>query len=419
MSTPALTVQQPRHLALPDACLVTPSQLSIPRSISKEEFLAVAAKLKALGQAEDFWLADAASSSKKWDDGLQLMAETVGRTKYHLVRVAQIAERFTPANRFSYTVAHLRALMPFPDEFLDSFLPSAANLNLSVKALRARAETEFGSNPYKPQQPKKRSVPLRASLVAQLSERAPRKVSALVERICDEWLSKSPEQQASVLAGEELQKEQKKQKAKEPEAPGTADVRYQLKLYEAAQKAAAKAKSAVVGDTESDGNEPAATSRHPETSATPETPKRVEVDLSEPEPQTQRSPQEYLDAEDGIHRLTDRPTYSQRRAEAIANGAEPISKRVGKRTVRIKPRALRLQWVPCGRQVDAGNGPAMARVRTQKPDCFPTEEAARAAEEKNFQEKGHREEVVYCVVPCGAYHVKHIYSSEVQKKSLA
>src|ERR1700691_2727245 len=84
----ALTVQ-PRHLALPDACLVTPSQLSIPRSISKEEFLAVAAKLKALGQAEDFWLADAASFAKKWDDGLQLMAETVGRTKYHLVRVAQ------------------------------------------------------------------------------------------------------------------------------------------------------------------------------------------------------------------------------------------------------------------------------------------------------------------------------------------
>jgi hypothetical protein len=60
----------------------------------------------------------------------------------------------------------------------------------------------------------------------------------------------------------------------------------------------------------------------------------------------------------------------------------------------------------------------MARVRTQKPDCFRTLEDARAAEEKNFQEKGHREEVVYCVVPCDAYHVKHIYSSEVlQRKS--
>jgi len=293
----ALTVQ-PRHLALPDACLVTPSQLSIPRSISKEEFLAVAAKLKALGQAEDFWLADAASFAKKWDDGLQLMAETVGRTKYHLVRVAQIAERFTPAKRFSYTVAHLRALMPFPNEFLDSFLPPAANLNLSVKALRARAETEFGSNPYKPQQPKKRSVPLRASLVAQLSERAPRKVSALVERICDEWLSKSPEQQASVLAGEELQKEQKKQKAKEPEAPGTADVRYQLKLYEAAQKAAREAQKAPVPAN------PTAGSDIPSAQPCPN-----------PEP---------------------RPDYATRREQQLAEGAKPIPAKERKYTSKVK-----------------------------------------------------------------------------------
>lgn len=363
----ALTVQ-PRHLSLPDACLVTPSQLSIPRSISKEDFLAVAAKLKALGQAEDFWLADAASFSKKWDDGLQLMAETVGRTKYHLVRVAQIAERFTPAKRFSYTVAHLRALMPFPDEFLDRFLPSAANLNLSVKALRSRAEAEYGENPYKPKNPTKRSIPLRASLVAQLSERAPRKVSALVERICESWLSKSLEQQASVL-----QKEQKKQKAKEPEAPGTADVRYQLKLYEAAQKAAREAQKAPVGVARNDGNEPAATSRHPKTSAQP------------------------------------RPSYEDRRKQNGSTGFKKKEK---------KPRELRLQWVPCGRQVDAGNGPAMVRAKSQRPDCFRTLEDAQAAEEKYFQEKGYHNEVVYCVVPCGAYHVKHIYSSEVpQKKS--
>jgi hypothetical protein len=305
----ALTLQ-PRHLALPDACLVTPSQLSIPRSISKEDFLAVAAKLKALGQAEDFWLADAASFAKKWDDGLQLMAETVGRTKYHLVRVSQIAERFTPAKRFSYTVAHLRALMPFPDEFLDRFLPSAANLNLSVKALRARAETEFGSNPYKPQQPKKRSVPLRASLLAQLSERAPRKVSVLVERICDEWLSKSTEQQASLLAGEELQKEQKKQKPREPEAPGTADVRYQLKLYEAAQKAAGKAKKDAIGSAEAEGNEPAATQPCPNSEAP-------------------------------------RPPYEDRRKQQIAEGAAKIKLKHQKSAPKKCTCKIRLVWTTC------------------------------------------------------------------------
>jgi len=375
MSTPALTVQ-PRHLALPDACLVTPSQLSIPRSISKEDFLAVAAKLKALGQAEDFWLADAASFSKKWDDGLQLMASTVGRTKYHLVRVAQIAERFTPAKRFSYTVAHLRALMPFPDEFLDRFLPSAANLNLSVKALRARAETEFGSNPYKPQQPKKRSVPLRASLVAQLSERAPRKVSALVERICDEWLSKSPELQASVLAGEELQKEQKKQKAKEPEAPeapGTADVRYQLKLYEAA-----KAKSAVVGVARNDGNDVQSAQPHTETSA------------------------------------ARRPSYEDRRKQ---NGSAGFKKK------EKKPRELRLLWTTCGRQrLPRASGPTLTgRAASHKADCFATEQEAIEAEAQYAKDHGYRNEVVQCLgIHQGRYHVRHSYSGDhfaAQKKS--
>lgn len=90
-----------------------------------------------------------------------------------------------------------------------------------------------------------------------------------------------------------------------------------------------------------------------------------------------------------------------------------------------KPRELRLQWIPCGRQVDAGNGPAMARARSQRPDCFSTLEDAQAAEEKYFQEKGYRNEIVECLVPCGAqlgrkvFHVKHVYSGDVaaQKKS--
>jgi hypothetical protein len=227
----ALTISQPRHLELPEACLVTPSQLSIPQSISKEDFLAVAAKLKALGQAEDFWLADAAHFAKKWNDGLQLMAETVGRTKYHLVRVAQVAERFTPAKRFSYTVAHLRVLMPFPDEFLDHFLPSAANFNLSVKALRIRAEEEYGYNPYKPKNPKKRSVPFRADLWARLQAHAPKRVSALIERICEDWLE---------------------QRSEAPTAP--------------------------VGDTEAGGNDIPSTSDQPETSAATDIPKAAYED---------------------------------------------------------------------------------------------------------------------------------------------
>jgi hypothetical protein len=323
------------------------------------------------------------------------LAQTAtGWHRLSLYRIAGVASYFPKPLRFenlSWSVYVL--LRPFPLSFLEQFIPTIADSGLSGKLIRERACAEYGSDPQEWRKQKKyRTVRISTSLADKIVEKSgTAKVTALVTEILESWLVGSPVERQPTSGNKTREWNQKvKDAGNEP----------------------VEAEKAPVGDTESDGNEPADVSAQPKTSADPDSPKPVEVDLSEPEPQTRRSPQEYLDAEDGIHRLTDRPTYDQRRAAQIAAGAQPIKKKLRK----PKPRALRLQWVPCGRQVDAGNGPAMARVRTQKPDCFRTLEDARAAEEKNFQEKGHREEVVYCVVPCDAYHVKHIYSSEVPQR---
>ena len=299
-----------------------------------------------------------------------LACQATGYGRVSLYRIARTAAHFPTHLRLEYIAWSTFVLLrPFPLSFLEKFLPTIGGSDLSAKLIREKAIAEYGSDP-EPYRKQKifRNVRLSTELCDRIVERSGKgRVSGAVTQI--------------------------------------------LKDYLAAAKSDGKASEAVAP---SDGNEPAATSRHPETSAAPDSPKPVEVDLSEPEPQTRRSSQEYLDAEDGIHRLTDRPTYSQRRAEALANGAEPIKKKARKPR---KPHELRLQWVPCGRNLYTGNAQAMVRARSQRPDCFPTLEDAQIAEEKYFQEKGYHNEIVECLAPCGAFHVKHAYSGERQTPS--
>lgn len=149
------------------------------------------------------------------------------------------------------------------------------------------------------------------------------------------------------------------------------------------------------------------TSAQPTASAATEPHQPAEVAVSEPE--TARSgPKEYLDAEDGIHRLTDRPTYQQRREAQLANGAQRVSKRVGKQMHKPPKRELRLQWVPC-KVATSESGHSLKRFGSQKPTCFPTEADAIEAEQRHATECGYHERVVGCRV-CGAFHVAHNYS---------
>jgi len=317
------------------------------------------------------------------------LAQTAtGWHRVSLYRIAGVASYFPKPLRFenlSWSVYVL--LRPFPLSFLEKFLPSVADSALSAKLIREKAVAEYGSDPQEWRKQKKyRAVRIATSLCDKIVEKSGNaKVTALVTEILESW-----------LIGEKCERQP---------ASGNKTQEWNQKVKDAGNEPV-EAERVPVGDTDSDGNEPDATQTCPK----PEPPRPVEGDLSEPA--TRRSPNEYLDAEDGIHRLTDRPTYDQRRAQQIAEGAEPIKKKLRK----PKPRALRLQWTPCSKPIRVEKG--AVTFRSHKPDCFRTLEDAQAAEEKNFQEKGHREEVVYCVVPCDAYHVKHIYSSEVlQRKS--
>ena len=271
-----------------------------------------------------------------------LACQATGYGRVSLYRIARTAAHFPTHLRLENIAWSTFVLLrPFPLSFLEKFLPTIDGSDLSAKLIREKACSEYGQDP-------------------EPSHRQPKifRHVRLNTELCDKIVARTGKQQVSGA------------------------ITQILKDYLTAAPSAGKASEAVAP---SDGNEPAATSRHPETSAAPESP---------------------------------RPDYETRRKQQLAEGAERVSKRVGKQMHKPPKRELRLQWVPCGRKLDAGNGPAMTRARSQKPDCFRTLEDARAAEEKNFQEKGHREEVVYCVVPCDAYHVKHIYSSEVlQNKS--
>jgi hypothetical protein len=190
-----------RHLSLPEACLFAPTELSLPAQTTQSEYQKIGAGLSKIDQANDLWLADYAAFGLKWENGLELASAATGRTEYYLKRVAKIAERFTPEKRFpAYAIDHYKQMMPFPASFTDTFLPEVAHLSLSGKALRIRAEEEYGSNPYKPKQPKKRSVYVRADLWVRLQAHAPaKKVSALVERVCESWLKQHPEAQKTTV----------------------------------------------------------------------------------------------------------------------------------------------------------------------------------------------------------------------------
>lgn len=404
MSTSALTVQQ-RHLALPDCAYFAPSELAIPDSISKERFVELAKGLSRIDSANDFWLADAANFSTRWTDGLDLTAKATGRTKYHLVRVAQVAERFSPAKRFSYTVAHLRWLMPFPDEFLDRFLPSAANLNLSVKALRARAENEFGENPYKPKNPKKRNVPLRADLWARLSEHAPTKVSALIEQILSDWL-KSHQTDADYAEKRRADNAERQRRWKAKHKNPAATTYHDDKQHPFAP-------TATVGARPSSGNDKQSTSAQPKKTAAPESPK----------PSRWRSFSEAREYVRGLHLSGSSEWQSWSASEArprdIPSAPQVIyagqwidyADWLGKSAVLTVEKSRKHK--PCQCKINSAYVTCTGKPLSSKlkPTWFVDREAAEQGNREFEACHGYLERIVYCKV-CLAWHLQHVFSGE-------
>jgi hypothetical protein len=109
-----------------------------------------------------------------------------------------------------------------------------------------------------------------------------------------------------------------------------------------------------------------------------------------------------------------RPTYAERRKKQIADGAKPIMAKEKKLT------KIKLAWTACsGEQlIDSESGPVQYKgPRGSKPTKFHSEVDAIAAEQKNFEEKGYREEVKKCPVCSGGnakkpvWHIYHVYRS--------
>lgn len=270
-----------------------------------------------------------------------LACQATGYGRVSLYRIARTAAHFPTHLRLENIAWSTFVLLrPFPLSFLEKFLPTIDGSDLSAKLIREKAVAEYGSDPE----------PYRKQKIFRHVR--------LATELCDRIVEQSGKAQVSGA------------------------VTQILKDYLAAAKGDGKASAAVAP---SDGNEPGATSRHPETSAATEPP---------------------------------RPDYETRRKQQLDAGAQPIKPKPPRKS------KLRLQWIACRSKsfVDSERGlaPSLQNFGSQKPTCFATEAGAIAAEEKYFREHGHHEEVVYCVycnMPRGAYHVKHIYSSEVQNKS--
>ena len=138
----SLVVSQPRRLALPDACLFAPTELSIPDSLSQADFQKLGTALCKVDSASDLWVCDyIAHGIRQWADaGLALSKAATGYTKGTCKKLAYIAQRFTPEHRpAGFTRAHFKGLLPFPQDWLNTWLPTVS-VRVSSNGIRALAD---------------------------------------------------------------------------------------------------------------------------------------------------------------------------------------------------------------------------------------------------------------------------------------
>ena len=239
-----------RHLALPDTCLFSPTELVIDASLSQNEYSRLGKALASVDQASDLWACDfALAGRERWgDEGLKLAATATRLSVGYLKVSARIAERFGPARRYAnLTREHYRGLCCFPVEWTDSWLPTVADKGFSARTLRALAVEAYGSDPKAGySKSKKRSVSLAETLWAHLKEASPiPKTAVFIEEVLTDWVNNAtPEQKervAAALSTRDAEKVRSRRKVKEPtpaKIKEPADVRFQLQKFEEEQKRA-------------------------------------------------------------------------------------------------------------------------------------------------------------------------------------
>ena len=200
-----LTVNDRRHLALPDSCLFAPTELQIAPSLSQNEFSRLGNALASVDQASDLWACDYAFAGQtRWgDQGLELAAAATRLSVGYLKVSARIAERFDPARRFAnMTREHYRGLCCFPPEFTDEWLPTVVEKGFSARTLRALAVEAYGSDPKAGySKSKKRNVELPETLYARLKEYSPvNKTALFIEQILADFVDNATSEQKVRIA---------------------------------------------------------------------------------------------------------------------------------------------------------------------------------------------------------------------------
>lgn len=333
----SLAVADQNHFTLPVGALFHPKTLTIGASTSRAEYQRLGAGLQKIDDAGEIWSCDfCLFGIRNWGEkeGLELAHGATGFTKGTCKKLAYIAERFTPEHRpDGFTRAHFRALLPFPQDWLNEWLPTVEKLRLSSKGVRALAVEAFGGDPSIRPVKTLTSVRIPSALFARLQQLNTTHPAALVESIVTSWLDSSPELQASALAAAaEIRRERKNERSR---------------VY------------------------------------------RKKVKKEKPAPKPKEEIKEPADVRWQLERF---------RKAQIKAGVEPIPSK--SQPARKASNRLRVMWSACRTAIGQGC-----------PAKFASEESARKAEEKNAEDCGYHEDVVFCKV-CDAWHVAHRYTSE-------
>jgi hypothetical protein len=290
------------------------------------------------------------------DDAITAVRKTTRWTAGYVRRVAAISERFPTEKRLPEVSWYVyQRLQPFPPEITDRLIPLAAEKNVGARRLYAMAVEMAGEDPAERTKNRTKKVALPIALFAKLRERANGgKVSKLAQQAIEEWLVGKPVERTP---------------------SGTRTLEWKEQVL-----ASKKAPEPI---------------REAELVPEPAKPKQEAV-----------APTLTVPAADGEDK-SPRPTYSERRKEQLAAGAEPIA---SKKRCTCKIKVL---WTECRPKefIQDSEGRTIRFREAIKPTSFKTEEDATNANEVYAACHGYTEQVVFCA-PCGAWHLKHIYSVE-------
>ena len=322
------------------------------------------------------WLVEGEQYFGTKTDSYDAAQKATGISRGILYRHAMLARHYAPALRFSsIPFFSYYQLKPFPIEFTSRFLPTVADKSLTCGQILTRAVAEFGSDPaprrhHKPA--KFHPVRVYAGLYNALAERAQaqqQSAPAFIQQILEEFLVGSPVERQPMS---NLRTNAWREKVRNA---GVID------------------QAGAIGDTEDAGNSP---------------------DDAQPRPTYAERRAEKFAAKEAAakqRRETAAANKARREAEKLAAKQRRLAK-LKKLSSKGKLSKIKLQWTPCHGSSYVDGKELLPVAKSLRATLFASEVEANAANEQFARYYGYTEAVVYCDV-CAAWHLKHVYASQV------